>query len=813
MDPHPSRSPRYHQSHLATKPVPFHTTYHRSTTANTTDRLSASHFSTALMHSIDRKPIGEQHPQPLSSQQALPLPQQPNEQYQGSEMANPDTASVKSSKDPLDWNIRVRGWAFSKRSNRRKRLVMSMARKLAGVTKDNKVYDTLESRFGMFLASNTQGARFSIQCIGATSTSQMELAGDPSSHDPSVDELMSEMHTSEGALAIAETAKDKLLLRKSLEENREQEYLDKSQEGSRASSPFQPQPQQQHRQVSATDSPYLSADGSPLTRVTSPDSQESSFSGRWTKGAAFVKGAYRKYKPIVVAQVQSSLQSTEQDPTRSLRVPGESNDNRPSSRSSSHQESAISDHSGDEARPDLPPRASRTDSVDTILSQTETHNEDLGHGMFPTVQISSRPGGHFDGTLRVSHEDVQAHRKQGSLNELSRSKTVTGKSDESHPRFLKLHAYHPDMKDLCHGIVNLVDPEGISIISDIDDTIKETDIVAGARIILRNTFLNDMMDVPGMAKVYKNWWKQGAAIHYVSNSPWQLIPSLLEFFHTHKFPPGSAHLRLHDSVLKTYFMTPGENKRKSIREILSDFPGRKFILVGDSGEIDMEIYTEMAIAFPEQVFRIFIRDITSAKLKEESDKMSAAPPARARSFTSMIPKAPITAVTTGFGYFSRSGAGASGEEGADAVVTAEELSGDGVSVEGSASLQSQKANGAGQQPPPKPRRANVAASNGSSPQRTPAPTSPGPQSPMMPGDLDDEIMPGQSPAEPQVVKTPYEIWLDRVDHCQRQLLDGTMTLFEDASVLEEDPVVKDMLRHYENRHSLDLEEDNADSMM
>lgn len=29
------------------------------------------------------------------------------------------------SKDSLDWNIRVRGWAFSKRSNRRKRLVMS----------------------------------------------------------------------------------------------------------------------------------------------------------------------------------------------------------------------------------------------------------------------------------------------------------------------------------------------------------------------------------------------------------------------------------------------------------------------------------------------------------------------------------------------------------------------------------------------------------------------------------------------------------------------------------------------------------------
>lgn len=53
------------------------------------------------MHSIDRKPIGEQQQQPLSSQQALPLPQQPNEQYQGSDMANPDTTSIKS-KESVD---------------------------------------------------------------------------------------------------------------------------------------------------------------------------------------------------------------------------------------------------------------------------------------------------------------------------------------------------------------------------------------------------------------------------------------------------------------------------------------------------------------------------------------------------------------------------------------------------------------------------------------------------------------------------------------------------------------------------------------
>ncbi|KAF9090378.1 hypothetical protein BGX23_006015 [Mortierella sp. AD031] len=798
------------------------------------------------MHSMDRKTTGEL--QPLSSQQAPPLPQRQrplentaatttSEHYQ-EDTVNPDTASIRSkeavdnaadveqhcllfptyatrhsrsgkcSKDPLDWNIRVRGWAFSKRSNRRKRLVMSMARKLAGVTKDNKVYETLESRFGMFLASNTQGARFSIQCVGATRTSQMELAGDPNSHDPTVDELMNEMHTSEGALAIAETAKDKLQLRKSLEEHRPQEYMEQFKEETPANRSYH-----QSSPDAGAGSPYLPADGSPLTRVSSPESQEGSFSDRWTKGAALVKGAYRKYKPIVIAQVSNPLQGTEHEQqARLLRVPSESTDSRLNSRGSSLMESTVSEHSGDE----VPPKAIRTDSADTILSQTETHNEDLGHGVFPTVQISSRPGGHFDGTLRVSHEDVQAHRRQS---ELKRNTTYNGTSNESHPRFLKLHAYHPDMTEPCQGIVNLVDPEGISIISDIDDTIKETDVVAGTRIILRNTFLKDMMDVPGMAKVYKGWWKKGAAIHYVSNSPWQLIPSLLEFFHTHKFPPGSAHLRLHDSVLKTYFMTPGENKRKSIREILMDFPGRKFILVGDSGEIDMEIYTELAVAFPEQVFRIFIRDITSAKLREEAAKMAAAPAPRGRSFASMIP-----GVTTGFGYFSRQGAGAGGEEGAEVdtalntittratedSANADLSSGGGggfASVNDSSLDQPQKPEGAAQ-PPQKPRRTHTFSSTGSAPQGTPAQTPCVSQSYVVSRDLDAEPMPGAPPVEPPVIKTPYELWLDRVEHCQKQLLEGVMTLFEDASTLDECPVVKAMLRHYEDRHSLDLDEDN-----
>ncbi|KAF9957897.1 hypothetical protein BGZ65_001798, partial [Modicella reniformis] len=98
---------------------------------------------------------------------------------------------------------------------------MSVARKIAGVTKDNKVYETLESRFGMFLANNTQGAEFTIQCVGLASTTHMELAGDVKDGDDEGDSafnvLIDDRNSTEGALAEAEVLRDRMLFRKSLE--------------------------------------------------------------------------------------------------------------------------------------------------------------------------------------------------------------------------------------------------------------------------------------------------------------------------------------------------------------------------------------------------------------------------------------------------------------------------------------------------------------------------------------------------------------------------------------------------------------------
>lgn len=168
------------------------------------------------------------------------------------------------------------------------------------------------------------------------------------------------------------------------------------------------------------------------------------------------------------------------------------------------------------------------------------------------------------------------------------------------------HRFSPN-----YGIVNLVEPTGLSIISDIDDTIKDTRILSGARAVLSKTFFEAPEDVSGMSDAYMSWYLQGASFHYVSNSPFQLMPMLDKFLRDANFPPGSMHLRDDSKLLSRLVETPGQAKRDAIIRILEDFPQRKFILVGDSGELDLEIYTRLATEFPDQILKIYIRDVTT----------------------------------------------------------------------------------------------------------------------------------------------------------------------------------------------------------
>ena len=161
--------------------------------------------------------------------------------------------------------------------------------------------------------------------------------------------------------------------------------------------------------------------------------------------------------------------------------------------------------------------------------------------------------------------------------------------------------------------VTVTSPKGVSLISDIDDTVKHSAISAGAREIFRNAFIRELGDltVDGVREWYNTLHDMGVQLHYVSNSPWQMYPVLTSFFKLAHLPRGSFHLKQYSGMLQGIFEPVAERKKSSLEKIMRDFPDRRFILVGDSGEADLEIYTDVAVLNPGKVLGIFIRDVTT----------------------------------------------------------------------------------------------------------------------------------------------------------------------------------------------------------
>lgn len=213
----------------------------------------------------------------------------------------------------------------------------------------------------------------------------------------------------------------------------------------------------------------------------------------------------------------------------------------------------------------------------------------------------SRANGHFTSAIELSELQVTTLWEHGAP------------CAQKNARWAPFRAVMGDHdRRVFDGRVRLLPPEGLSVISDIDDTIKVTD-VANRRQMLRNTFVREFVSVPEMAAQYRQWEESlGAAFHYVSASPWHLYPFLEEFLAGQGFPKGTfylRHFRLMPGDLPRMLRSGRHFKLKHTRELLRRFPRRKFYLVGDSGESDPAIYAQLYREFPGQVERILIRDV------------------------------------------------------------------------------------------------------------------------------------------------------------------------------------------------------------
>lgn len=155
-------------------------------------------------------------------------------------------------------------------------------------------------------------------------------------------------------------------------------------------------------------------------------------------------------------------------------------------------------------------------------------------------------------------------------------------------------------------------PAGVTVISDIDDTVKVSQ-VRSRTMLIANTFLNEFQAVEGMPALYRDWQKKGADFTFVSACPWQLYPALKSWMEKEEFPPATFQLRqirFRDTSLLKLFDDPFESKVARVSRLLKQFPRRRFILVGDSGEKDPEVYGALTRKFPDQIVISLIRNVT-----------------------------------------------------------------------------------------------------------------------------------------------------------------------------------------------------------
>ncbi len=144
------------------------------------------------------------------------------------------------------------------------------------------------------------------------------------------------------------------------------------------------------------------------------------------------------------------------------------------------------------------------------------------------------------------------------------------------------------------------------VISDVDDTILETG-VQRVGLMLRQTFTGSALTrtpFPGAAELYQDLATGGNPLFYVSSSPWNLYGFLIGFLRHRDFPLGPLLLRdligTHDGRAR---------KHERIEEILDLHPRLPFVLIGDSGEKDPEVYADIVRAHPGRILAVYIREV------------------------------------------------------------------------------------------------------------------------------------------------------------------------------------------------------------
>lgn len=169
------------------------------------------------------------------------------------------------------------------------------------------------------------------------------------------------------------------------------------------------------------------------------------------------------------------------------------------------------------------------------------------------------------------------------------------------------------------------------IVSDLDDTVIRTGATSLVTMI-RTVALNSVrtrLPFPGVTEFY-DALQRGARgepvnpIFYVSSGPWNLYDLYADFLDLQQIPRGPIFLSDYGiDDTKLIHLPHEDHKLARIRLLLDTYPSLRFVLIGDSGQRDPEIYLQLIEAAPERFIVAYIRDVTETQRDTEVQAIAA----------------------------------------------------------------------------------------------------------------------------------------------------------------------------------------------
>ena len=191
-----------------------------------------------------------------------------------------------------------------------------------------------------------------------------------------------------------------------------------------------------------------------------------------------------------------------------------------------------------------------------------------------------------------------------------------------------LHPHSPGVRAVrSTGDVLVPGRARFAVISDLDDTVvhsSATNVMKMAWIVVRNNAYT-RLPFPGVSAFYEAL-RRGPEdghenpIFYVSSSPWNIYDLLEDFLDVHGLPAGPLFLK---DWSPTTLGKHHDHKLGIIRTLLATYPDLPFVLIGDSGEKDPEIYRQAVVEHPGRIEAVYIRDVTSDERDAEVREIAA----------------------------------------------------------------------------------------------------------------------------------------------------------------------------------------------